>query len=128
MIAPCACHCRWVWSRVVCPGLYGVAACENDKCEAYQETVVCNFGMGTFSIGKLQFQGKCPACHSRLPKMTQWEANNCKIRIEAFTTDGDEVVRTVFVGDHPFVLAGGPNEARKTYSSLELKVEAWNEK
>ena len=65
---------RW---RIAQNGLCIEGKCESKECEAYDKTVIMNFGFIDFSLANDAYQCECPLCKQHITPVT-CAFNNCK--------------------------------------------------
>ena len=58
--------------RIVDPGIFWIAKCKNESCEAYKRDVICNAGFGVFDLSMQAAINICPMCGENVEN-----AKNC---------------------------------------------------
>ena len=75
--------------NIITKGLNVRGKCENHSCEAYNEKVDCQIGLGIFDVEKDYGKIKCPMCKERIHPLTCYFCE-CKYKIEGKHVKGGE--------------------------------------
>jgi len=107
--------------RTVTPGISFQSTCINSSCEAYNETIYVNKGLGHFNIGAVIL--KCPICEQKAKSATNCGFYLAKWKFTGVTQEEEEVEKE------------GKTDTRDYYTwedgedtnwvSLEVQVDAY---